>query len=484
MIVESKSQKRVLRVMSLKQNFTYKAILTIVNPLLGIFIFPYISRILGVGNLGLVDFVDNTINYFLLFAMMGIGSVGVRSIAAANGSREDLSRIFSNLLGLNLCFTIILLLAYFIAIHFVSRFNEYSELFYIGSAKILFSVLLIEWFFTGIENFKFITIRTLFIKVIYLISIFIFIKDQDDYLLYFILTVIVIVVNAVVNLFYSRKFVYIRFKELFNFKYLKEYVEIGVYTIMTSMYLTFNVMYLGLVTNNIQVGFYTAAYRLYTLILGLFTAFTSVMLPRMSSLLASGNSVEYNRYINKSFEFVALFSIPMAICSSILAPELIYLLCGSGYEGAILPMRIIMPALILVGIAQILAIQVLMTLKKDRVLLVASIVGAIISVLINVIIVSKLGSVGSAVVLLSAEFVVTGIYLVYTVKLNLVKFPLKYFVKAFLLSIPCICICLLSSTVFSNEYRTLLFAVPISIIIYLLENIKTLKSYCSGTQSI
>lgn len=463
--------------MSLRQNFTYKAILTVLNPLIGLFTFPYISRILGVSNLGLVDFVDNTINYFLLFAMLGISNVGVRSIAAVNGSRDKLNKVFSNLLGVNLFFTILILLVYIISISLVTRFNQCSELFYIGTAKILFSTLLIEWFFNGIENFKYITIRTLIIKIIYVCSVFIFIKEPNDYLLYFILTVSVIVVNAIVNLLYSRYFVTLQFKDLFSFRYLKENVEIGIYAIMTSMYLTFNVMYLGLITNNTQVGFYTSAYRLYTLVLGIFTAFSSVMLPRMSNLLANGKNAEFNTYLNKSFEFVALFSVPMAVCSSILAPELIYLLCGAGYEGAILPMRIIMPALILVGIAQILVIQVLLPMKKDKVLLAASIIGAIISILLNILLISKNGSLGSAIVMLSAEFFVTMIYLVYVHKSSLVRFPWKHFVRAIVYTIPCVCICLLSKYFISNVYVLLIVAVSSSIILYIIENFKTLKTY-------
>lgn len=463
--------------MSLKQNFTFKAILTILNPLIGALTFPYVSRILGVENLGLVDFVDNTINYFLLFAMMGIGTIGVRAIASNVGSRNELSKTFSNLLGINLCFTIVMLVAYLLLITFVSKFSQFSELFYIGIAKILFTTLLIEWFFTGIEDFKFITLRTLLIKVIYVACVFIFIKEPSDYLLYFILTVLTIVVNAIVNLLYSRNFVSIEFKELLSCRFLKENIQIGVYAIMTSMYLTFNVMYLGLVTNNQQVGFYTSAYRLYTLILGLFSAFSHVMFPRMSNLLANGNNEEYQKYINNSFEFVILFSVPMAVCGVILAPELIYLLCGAGYEGAILPMRIILPALIPVGLAHVLVMMVLMPQKNDKLLLIASMIGALTSIVLNFSIISKSGSIGSAIVLLAAEIIVTGIYLFYSIKSSLVKLPWRSFVKAIIFTIPCAGVCMLLQYMISNKYVVLMISISVSVILYIIENYKTVKSY-------
>ena len=128
---------------------------------------------------------------------------------------------------------------------------------------------------------------------------------------------------------------------MFSQKYLKQNFSLGIYSIMTSMYLTFNVMYLGLTTDNVQVGYYTTAFKLYSVILGFFTAFTNVMLPRMSALLAKGDVEHFQRLVNKSFSIMSVFSIPMIACSMILTPQIIYVLSGSGYEGAILPMRLL-----------------------------------------------------------------------------------------------------------------------------------------------
>lgn len=396
---------------SIRKNFAYKSILTISNYIMGFITFPYISRVFGVEKLGLINFVDNTINYFLLFATMGISVLGVREIASVKETRDEKNKVFSNILGINILFTVITLIVYFLIISLNSTLNQYVELFYIGAAKILFTTFLIEWFYTGIENFKYITIRSIIIKLLYVISVFVFIKHTDDYVLYFILTIGTVVVNAIINMLYARKYVTLAPKEIFNTKYVKNNITLGIYTIMTSMYITFNVMYLGLVSDNTQVGYYTTAFKLYSVILGFFTAFTNVMLPRMSALIAEGNKGRFQELINKSFSVVAKFSIPMILCSIVLAPQIIYVLSGPGYEGAIIPMRIIMPAILFVGVAQVLAIQILMPMKKDRILLIASICGATISVILNVILVAKYHSVGSSIVLIICEMVVTLIYI-------------------------------------------------------------------------
>lgn len=460
---------------SLKKNFFYKGLLTLANPIMGMVTFPYVSRVLGVENIGLVNFVDNTVSYFLLFATMGIGTLGVRAIATANKTKEDLNRTFSNVFGLNLLFTCSVLLVYNLLVFTVPGFRDYSELFYIGNAKILFSSLLIEWFFNGIENFKYITIRSLLVRFIYVISIFLFIKCSGDYKLYFSLTVLVTVVNALINLIYSRRFVQIVPKYLISKRFLRENIKLGIYAIMTSMYLTFNVMFLGLNTNNIEVGYYTSAYKLYHLILSVFGAFSSVMLPRMSALIAENNNDQFACLINKSMEFVAMFSIPLILCCSIMAPEIIYLLCGSGYEGAILPMRIIMPALIVVGMSHVLAMQVLVPQNKDNVLLKASVIGAVLSLIVNVLLVDKFQSIGSAIVLLVSETSLTLTYLWYILSHRIIRINYSVFVRYALTALPSAAVCVLTKVYIDNPIISLVIAVCFGVLMYVVINLKHIQ---------
>lgn len=426
---------------SIKKNFTYKSILTISSYLINFITFPYVARILGVERIGLVNFVDNTVNYFLLFAIMGVGLLGVREIAAVKDNAKARDRVYSSVIGINLLFTLVLLVIYLVCVVSIPQLRQYEELFYIGTAKIIFTAFLVEWFFTGIENFRYITLRSIIIKLLYIVCVFAFVKDISDYRLYFILTVGVVVINALINQFYIRKLVRLRWCDVCIKKYLRQNITLGIYTLMTSMYLTFNVMYLGMVSNNTEVGYYTTAFKLYTVVLGFFTAFTNVMLPRMSSLLANGEKDRFQELVSRSFSMMATFSIPLILCSMILAPQIIYILSGPGYEGAILPMRIIMPAALFVGIAQVLAIQVLMPMKRDKILLVSSIIGAVISLLINILAVSHIASVGSAIVLLCSEMVVTGTYVVYVLFHRLVIIPLSAILKNLLYSLPCIAVC-------------------------------------------
>lgn len=437
---------------SIKKNFAYKSVQTLSTYLINFITFPYVARVLGVERFGLVNFVDNTVNYFLLFATMGVGLLGVREIAAVKEDKKRRDQVYSSMLALNLLFTLVSLGIYLLCVVTVPKLCQYDELFYIGTAKVLFTVFLVEWFFTGVENFRYITLRSILIKVLYIISVFLFVRDTSDYRLYFILTVGVVVLNALINQLYIREFVRVRWNNIQLFKYLKQNVTLGIYTLMTSMYLTFNVMYLGLVSNNTEVGYYTTAFKLYSVVLGFFTAFTNVMLPRMSSLLANGEKDRFQELVNRSFSVMSTCCIPLILCSMIMAPQIVYILSGPGYEGAILPMRIIMPAAFAVGVAQVLAIQVLMPMKKDKVLLVASIIGAVVSLLINLLVVPYIESVGSAVVLLCSEAVVTGAYLWYVLSHKLTLISVKTIGKSVLYSLPSVVVCWGCGRWIENEF--------------------------------
>ena len=127
----------------------------------------------------------------------------------------------------------------------ITDFRQYKELFFIGSGKILFTALLIEWFYTGIENFRYIAVRSILIKILYVIMVFVLIRTKEDYVLYFILNASVVILNAFINIVYVRHYVKIQFKELLSIKYVKQNLSLGIYNLMTSMYLTFNVVFLA-----------------------------------------------------------------------------------------------------------------------------------------------------------------------------------------------------------------------------------------------
>jgi O-antigen/teichoic acid export membrane protein len=444
--------------MSVKKNFGYNSILLLSQYVIPLIVFPYISRVLGVEKIGLVNYADSIVNYFILFSTMGLSLIGIRETAKKRENPFELNKVFSELLFLHIIVTFAMLCLYIGFIYFFDKFTEYKDLYLIGASKLIFNVFLIEWFFRGIENHKFITIRSVLIKVIYVLLVFLCVKNMKDYGVYFGLTCGVTVVNGMVNWWYSKRYVSIIYTNL-NFKrHYKPFATIGFYMILTSMYTSFNVIYLGHVSTNISVGNYTTSLKLYTIILGLFSAMNTVLVPRLSSLIAKDDQINFDLVINKSVSFISMFSFPIIMCSIVLAPNIITVLAGSGYEGVVICFRIIMPLIFIVGIAQILSNQILMTLKKDKDLAIISFMGAIIGITLNIILVPLYNEVGSSLVVIISELTVTSILYYFCVKHTSVRLPFKDIFKHFTVSLPYLLICYFCAINVNNNILILIFS--------------------------
>ena len=423
-------------------NFIYNVALTLSTYLINLILFPYVSRVLGVDMVGKVGFVNETINYFSLFGLMGVTMVGIREIAACGEDRERRSRVFSSLMVFVGIMTALVMAVYLVSIFVVNRFQADRDLFVIGTGTLFFSSLLIEWFYQGMENFRYITVRSVLVKLVYAAVVFLTVRQPDDYLLYFILTVGVVVVNALINIGYSRHFATLSFRNLELKRFVKPVISLGLYKVMISMYTTFNVIFLGFVASNAEVGYYYSAKKLFYILLGFFSAFTNVMVPRMSSLVENRQEQEFNRKVWQMFDIVFAVAVPLIIFMIMMAPQIIGLLSGPGYEGAILPMRIISPVLALSSMAQIWVLQILMPLRKDKIILLSAVLGAVTGIIINILLVGKLGAVGSALVLLCSELAGNSLSFIYAIRRGYLVFPLKQAGIFLLGAVPYILCCL------------------------------------------
>lgn len=461
---------------SIKKNFAYNSFLMVSNYIINLILFPYCARVLGVERFGTINFTQNIVQYFLFIAMMGITHIGVREIAKQT-NQDDLNRCYSSMLGLNLIYTAISLVIYIPLIFIVDRFAEIQTLFFLGALQILFTTFTVEWFFRGTEDFRYITIRNIALKLLYVTSVFIFVHTPDDYITFFLLTVVMTVVNAIINYAYARKKVQFSFK-LVNLKtYLKSSLSLGAYSILTSMYTTFNVAYLGLVWDDVNVGYYTTALKLYTVILGFYSAFTGVMLPRMTAITGSGDENSFNGLINKSFELLYTISIPMVIVLFVLAPEVVTLLAGEQYIPSILMSRIVVPMLFVVGVAQVLSFQILIPKGFDRLTLYASVIGAVVGVLSNVILTTKYGAVGTCITVVLTEVCVTTYYCLSCVSHNLVKLDIHLLLKHIIVSFPYLFICLTAQKLCADNWiMTLVVSCPLCVLYFVLSQCYILKN--------
>lgn len=449
--------------MSLKQNFIYNSILTISGYLFPLLTYPYVSRVLGVSNIGICNFVDSIVNYFILFSMMGIGAVGMREISQHRDDIGEMSRHFTGLFLLNLISTFIAILALLISMYTIEALFLYRDLLYIGVCKLFFNIFLIEWFYAGVEDFKYITNRSIFVRTIYVILIFLFIKNASDYKLYYFLTVSTYIINGAINIIYCRK--YIKYSTLKGIRiqpYIKPFFTIGLYILITNIYTSLNIIWLGFVSEVEEVGYYTTATKIHAIILAFFTAMTNVIFPRVSYLYAKGEKEEFWEKIKNVVEIVFIIAIPLVILISIFSPNIIHLISGDGYEGAYTPLRIIALLILILGYSQVLVTQILMTIKQDKKLLFNSCLGACIGLLLNILLVHRFGALGAALVWLLSEITISIGAQFWVTKFTSFHFPWKLFSKYIIAYIP-LTIILLAIFLYCNYADFLILCIATSV---------------------
>ena len=435
-----------------KRNFLYNSVLTLSNYIFPLIVYPYVSRVLGVSNIGICNFVDSIVHWFILFSMMGMTILGNREMAAIGNDRARRDRAFSELMLLNFGTTLLAALGLLGAIFTVPKLFAYRKLLYIGVLKLFANYFCIDWYFRGTEDFRYITGRTIFVKILYVVAVFLFIRQAEDYPVYYLLTVLMLVGNAFINLFYARRSVSLTFRDLAPSHYLKPFLMLGMYMFMTALYVTLNVTYLGFVSGDEQVGYYSTASKLYSIVIAFFSAFTGVMLPRMSSLVSENRMEDFRRMIDKTFDILLLFAIPLVIYASLCAPEIVRVFAGSGYEGAYLPARIMMPLILVVGLEQVFVIQILMPNQRDRSIFINSCAGAAVGVLLNLLLVSRLQAVGSAIVWLSSETTVLILASRFSRKGDGIAFPWRKMGQGLLAYLPAALLCVLLYSLISQPW--------------------------------
>lgn len=455
---------------SIRKNFFYSGILTTANYLFPLLTFPYVSRVLGVTNIGIVNFVDSCINYFILISMMGINIVGIREIAKSKWNKDKLNRTFSGLFLLNTITTAIALVVLIIVTLSIDKLLGYWHLMLIGALKLIMNFLLIEWLYKGLEEFKYITVRTIIVKMCYVVSVFVFVRCSEDYHIYYFLSVMMIVVNSVINLAYSRKFVSMKWRHVDVFYHFKPFFILGIYSLFTSMYMLVNVSWLGFVSGEKEVGYYTTASKLFEILIALFTAFTAVMLPRMSSLLAEGKVDEFKDKVIKVYNVLFSFSIPLILLTIVNAPTIISIIAGPGYEGAIIPMRIMMPLILVIGYEQILIMQMLMPLKKDNVVLWNSILGALTCIILSMILIPRYASVGTAIVWFCSEIVVLCSAQYFVIKYISISFPWRNLLTYMMMYLP-LSIGIIMCRIFFTGFTSLLLSCIFTAVYFVISNI-------------
>lgn len=399
---------------SVRFNFIMNFILTLSNFIFPLVTFPYVSRVLGAEGIGTVSFATSIIGYFSMIGMLGIPTYGIRACAKVRDNEEKLTRTVQEIILLNSLVMFFALLALGIAVLTIDKLEQEKLLYLVMSASLIFNVLGVDWLYRALERYTYITIRSILFKLLSLFLMFWLVKDSTHYVIYGGITIFAAVGSNLLNFINMRRVVSLKpAKDLNLSQHLRPTLSFFLLTVSTQIYLNMDTTLLGFIKDNTEVGYYSAAVKIKQILVSVVTSLGAVLLPRLSYYYEKQRMDEFKTLVKKALNFVFLIAVPMVVYFILNAKESVLFLSGSDFLSATLPMQLIMPAALFIGLSNLMGMQILVPTHREKLVIYSTVVGAGIDLLINSFAIPFFGARGAALASSLAELSVVAVQLYY-----------------------------------------------------------------------
>lgn len=402
------------KVKSIKFNFVMNLIRVLMTILFPLITYPYATRILHTSGMGRATYVASIVSYFQLIAAFGVNNYAITEGAKIRDDKQKLNKFASEMFFINLVSTGIAYISFAVFL-FMPKFEGYQFLLIIGSTSILFTTLGMEWLYELLEEYRYITVRSIAFQIISLVALFIVVRDGGDVAWYVALTAISTAGSGILNFFHSRKYVHL-FGEKMEFTSLKKHMKPMVYmfgvSIASVIYLNSDITMLGLMRNDEEVGIYSAATKMNQVLCTLIKSLSTVIMARLAYYIEMKQKENFDRLLRRAFSFMLMLIVPCMVGMWMLAPEIIMLIAGKEFMDAVMPEKIMILNLFFSPINGFIAYQIFMPYKKEKIIFWATCGGAVTNLLINFILIPKYTYNGAAVATVIAEGIVMLISLI------------------------------------------------------------------------
>ena len=389
---------------SLKKNFVMNVILQISGMIFPLISYPYVSRVLGPSGIGTVSFAYSVVSYFSMMAQLGIPTYGIRACAQVRDNKEELTRTAQELLIINLVMSAIAYAGLFLCVAFIPRLHQEPLLYLVMSSFIILTSLGMEWLFQALEQYTYITVRSCIFKLIAMAAMFVLVRSSSDYLAYGFLYIFATCASNLFNVFYARH--YISLRPVGHYRMKRHLRSVGIFFAMscaTTIYTQMDRTMLGFLSGDAEVGLYNTASSIKQVLVSVVTSLGTVLLPRVSYYLAQKDSDGFRRVTGKALNFALDLSFPILVFFLLFARESVFVLSGPEYAGSILPLQIIVPTVLFIGLSNLLGLEILVPMGQEKKVLYSEILGAVVNLVLNALLIPGFGSCGAAVGTLCAE---------------------------------------------------------------------------------
>lgn len=401
---------------SLKLNFFFNMLLNVSKVAFPLITAPYVARVLEPDGVGLFNFSNTYVGYFALFALFGVPMYGIREVAKLRDDKKKLNDFVSEVFSATVITTFLCSAIFVLSVIVIPQLNQNALLFLVAGVVLYTSPFRIDWFFSGKEEFGFITFRSLLIKTISVICLFAFVREKKDLFIYVVIFICSSIINEIWNFIRLRNTGIRLHFTLKVTRHIKSSMALFSAVVAASIYTYLDSIMLGFLTDYAQVGFYNSATHISKSLLPIATSLAVVALPRLSYYLKDKKWDDINVLVEKSISVIAFLCFPITFAVISIAPEFIPLFYGPLFGGAILPLQIIIGVVVAIGFSNLFGVQILTGLGRDKLLLIMTLVGAAVNFSLNLFLIPSYGAVGAAIASVLAEFLVMIVGLIFVVK--------------------------------------------------------------------
>ncbi len=410
--MEEKENQNVNKTKSLKTNSLFYLIYNVLNVIFPFITGIYVARVLLPDGIGQVETARNLVSYFSILAFIGIPTYGLREIAKARNDQNKLNKLFSELLIINSISTTIFGALYLALIFAVPTYRENWVLYLITGGTVFINFFNVSWLYEGLEEFKFISIRNIFFKILTFCLLVALVKKQDDYLMYAIITIIGTTGNYFLDFVLSPKKVKFTTKDLNLRQHIKSLIYLATVNLAIELYMLVDVTMLGWMTTNETVAFYSYGLKIYRILLSIVNTFTIVLVPRISLYYKAGNINDYNKLLTKTLRIICMIAIPAIIGIWFVADFLLVLIYGDAYIQSAYILKILSFNLLISPIGYLLGSRVMLVTGGEKLMIIPVTSGALVNIILNAILIKFYGHIGAAIASVTSEVVVVIVYLI------------------------------------------------------------------------
>ncbi|MBQ8664141.1 MAG: flippase [Eubacterium sp.] len=389
----------------------------------------YISRILEADGMGMVAYAQNIVSYFVMFASLGLLGYGTREVARVRETRRELDTLFSELILLNVISTAVYIACYAVLIKGV--FADMYALYIAVGLELFFNFLNVEWFYQGMEDYGFITARSLMVKAAALAMLFLFVNDRQDYIIYALIHSAGAGLNYGISCFSIRKRVRLCWHSLNLKRHLKPIAYLMIGIVSATLYSKVDVTMLGAMVGNEPVAYYTNALRVIGIVMSFVTAVSGVFMPRLSYAFANEKH-SYAQYVNTALKIVVLLAVPACAGVVLVADDAVTIIFGYGFLQAAKVLQILSVLTIIKSVGDLLCYQVILSSGNEQKLIKSRVLGAASNIMLNAILIPDYGHVGAAVASVISELIVNVVLLPDSMAIVRVRIEKSFFFSAML----------------------------------------------------